>query len=331
MRDASGKIVILSPGLSQSFAIADLLRRHLPDVSLLGYSLPGEGGGPRRPFNRYVSAEEGEAAVRDGSAIVTGSNAAERLLNYHASIKLGQIRFERRNLWFCDKIATLDRAVGLGVPVPSTWTSYEEIACRQGPVFYKPAREGTGGPRRRVPSPKLVPLFARSAGYLYQEVIEGPSVIGFGFLADRGRVEASNLHHEILSIPPHGGSAVVVEACAVSRVDQLARRLISDFQYSGWGLIEFKPCPRRRDFVLMEFNAKFWASLEFTLRTCPIFSHLLLGIRTEAEPIRRMIWPARALRNGLLRLPATATKALPATRSREPLSWRDWARCLIPR
>jgi hypothetical protein len=39
---SSQPIVILSPGLSQSFAIADLLRRHVPGVSLLGYPLPGE-------------------------------------------------------------------------------------------------------------------------------------------------------------------------------------------------------------------------------------------------------------------------------------------------
>jgi predicted ATP-grasp superfamily ATP-dependent carboligase len=160
--------------------------------------------------------------------------------------------------------------------------------------------------------------------------VEGPSVVGFGFLADRSKVMASSLHHEILSIPPHGGSAVAVEACESPQVEQLARRLISDFRYSGWGLIEFKPSARRDTFVLMEVNAKFWASIEFTLRTCPRFPHLLFGIRTEAEPIRRMIWPARALRNGLLRLPASMRKSLPAASSREPLNWRDWARLIIP-
>jgi hypothetical protein len=71
------------------------------------------------------------------------------------------------------------------------------------------------------------------------------------------------LHHEILSTPVHGGSAVAVEAYESTRVQELARRLIADF---GWGLVEFKPCVRRGDFVLMEVNAKFWASIEFTLR-----------------------------------------------------------------
>jgi predicted ATP-grasp superfamily ATP-dependent carboligase len=181
-----------------------------------------------------------------------------------------------------------------------------------------------------VRSPKAIPHFARSANYLFQEVIEGPSVIGFGFLADRGKIVASNLHHEILSAPIHGGSAVAVEPYESSRVEELAQRLIADFQYSGWGLIEFKPCVRADDFVLMEVNAKFWASIEFTLRTHPLFAHLLFRVRTEAEPIQRMMWPGRALRTGLHRLPAAAAKVLPAARTREPLSWHDFARCIVP-
>jgi hypothetical protein len=330
MPGPSQPIVILSPGLSQSFAIADLLRRHVPGVRLLGYPLPGETGGRRRPFDRYVTAEEGEPAVASGTAIMTGSGASEHVLTERDRVRIGEIEFERRNLSFFDKVETLRRAAELGVPAPSTWTSYDDIANRADPIFFKPAREGTGGPRKRASSPKAIPRFARSADYLFQEVIEGPSVIGFGFLADRGKVLAASLHHEILSAPIHGGSAVAVECYESPRVEELAQRLIADFQYSGWGLIEFKPCVRRGDFVLMEVNPKFWASIEFTLRTRPLFAHLLFGVRTEAEPIRRMMWPGRALRTGLHRLAAAAAKALPAARTREPLSWRDFARSVFP-
>jgi hypothetical protein len=328
--DPSQPIVILSPGLSQSFAIADVLRGHIPGLCLLGYPLAGERDRPRRPFDRYVGADEGEPAVANGTAIMTGAEASEHVLKGHDRVRMGEIEFERRNLWFYDKAAALRRAEELGVPVPLTWTSYDDIAGRPQPIFFKPAREGTGGLRKRAPSPKAIPSFARSGHYLFQEVIEGPSVIGFGFLADRGKVVASSLHHEILSTPVHGGSAVAVEAYESTRVEQLAQRLIVDFQYSGWGLVEFKPCVRRGDFVLMEVNAKFWASIEFTLRTRPLFPHLLFGVRTEAEPIRRMLWPSRALRNGLHRLPAAAARALPAARTREPLSWRDFARSVFP-
>jgi hypothetical protein len=74
MLDPSQPIVILTPGLSQFFAIADLLRRHIPGVCLLGYPLPGERGGPRRPFDRYVTAKEGEPAVATGTAIMTAGD-----------------------------------------------------------------------------------------------------------------------------------------------------------------------------------------------------------------------------------------------------------------
>lgn len=323
-------VIVLSPGLSQSFAIADLLRRHHPGCRLLGYPLRGERDGLRPPFTRYIGAEQGEAAVQSGAAIITGSEATAHVLKHRDSVRLGQIVFERRNLWFYDKVATLDRAKQLDVPVPLTWTSFEDIAHKEGPIFYKPAREGTGGPRKKAASLRALPPTVRKGGYLFQEVIEGPSVIGFGFIADRGRVVASGLHHEIFSFPRDGGSAVVVERCESPRVEELSTRLIRDFQYSGWGLIEFKPCPRRHDFVLMELNAKFWASIEFTLRTCPVFAHLLFGIRTDAEPIRRMIWPSRLLRNGLIHVPAGLGKSFPATPSHEGLSWRDWARSLFP-
>jgi predicted ATP-grasp superfamily ATP-dependent carboligase len=331
MRDLQHRrLIVLSPELSQSFAIADLLTRQKPALPVLGYPLDGEQGAVRRPFKAYVDSELGELAIRQGDAIITGSAATEYVLRAYETIVLGEIRFERKNLWFFDKPATLRRAAELGVPIPQTWMSYDEVADKRMPVFYKPAREGTGGVRGRASTPAMVPQIARVDGYLFQEIVEGPSVIGFGFVSDRGKVLASCLHHEILSYPPSGGSAVAVEPFVSPRVEELASRIIADFQYSGWGLVEFKPCRLRRDFVLMELNAKFWASIEFTFRTCPDFARLLFGITTVAEPIRRMVWPARLLRSGLPRLPTALGASLPGAFSREPLTWRDFARMVLP-
>ena len=218
----------------------------------------------------------------------------------------------------------------LDIPIPRTWTSVEKIADYAGRIFCKPAVEGTNGRRMVARSRHDLPDPARRGGHLFQEVIEGPSVISFGFLADRGKIVAAKVHHEILSHPFAGGSAVAMEAYQSPRVEELAKRLIADFQYSGWGLVEFKPCSKRGDFVLMELNAKFWASLEFTLRTCSLFPYLLFGIQAKAEPIRRMIWPGRMLRNGLLRMPLQLRRLLPAVPSHEPLTWRDCARLVLP-
>ncbi len=330
MQTASTNVVILSPGLSQSFAIANLLRQRFPHIDLLGYRLPGENDVARRPFVRYIAAGEGEAAVEAGTAIMTGAAATQYALRTRESVTLGQIEFERRNLWFCDKAAMLESAHQLDIPIPKTWTSLEKIADYAGAIFCKPALEGTSGRRMMARSRHDLPDPMRCGSYLFQEVIEGPSVISFGFLADRGKIVAANVHHEILSYPLDGGSAVAVEAYQSARVEELAKRLIADFRYSGWGLVEFKPSPKRGDFVLMELNAKFWASLEFTLRTCPLFSYLLFGVQAKAEPIRRMIWPGRMLRNGLLRMPLQLRKLLPAVPSHEPVTWRDCARLVLP-
>lgn len=330
MPEPPPEVVILSPGLPQSLAIADALKRSNPDLEVLGYSLPGERHHRHPPFHRFMTPDEGEAVCRNGRAIATGSNATQHMLAYRSSMRLGQIDFERRNLWFYDKLATLHRAARLDIPVPRTWNSAEEAAGYQGPVFYKPSREGTDGPRRKVRSLQNLPPFTRKGGYLLQELIPGPSVIGFGFLADRGKVITSKLHHERFSCPRDGGSAVMVEEIESPRVEDLSKRLVSDFGYSGWGLIEFKPCEHRGDFVLMELNAKFWASLEFTLRTHPPFARLLFGIEMRKEPIKSMFWPSRLLRSGLIGLPSGLMEARHANLSRERLTWRDWARCILP-
>src|SRR6476469_5330788 len=116
MRDLQHRrLTVLSPELSQSFAIADLLTRQKPDLPLLGYPLDGEKGALRRPFAAYVDSEFGELAIRQGDAIITGSAATEHVLRTYETIVLGEIRFERKNLWFFDKPATLRRAAELSV------------------------------------------------------------------------------------------------------------------------------------------------------------------------------------------------------------------------
>ena len=82
-------VVILSPGLSQSFAIASLLRQHFPDIGLFGYKLPGEKDGARRPFVRYIAPGEGEAAVEAGTAIMTGAAATQHALRDSRIRKFG--------------------------------------------------------------------------------------------------------------------------------------------------------------------------------------------------------------------------------------------------
>src|SRR5689334_2071778 len=165
---SSDHAIILSPGLSQSIAIANLLKWNNPHLEVLGYRLGTERDPLRPPFTRYVTAEEGELPCRAGSAIMTGSTATERVLKYRETVRLGQITFERRNLFFYDKIRTLDHAKQLDIPVPLTWHSVDEIPRSTGPLFYKPAREGTGGLRRRVSSREHLPARTRNGGYIFQ-------------------------------------------------------------------------------------------------------------------------------------------------------------------
>ena len=71
--------------------------------------------------------------------------------------------------------------------------------------------------------------------------------------------------------------------------------LINEINYSGWGLAEFKYCPKRDDFVLMEINAKFWVSCDFTFRNNPEFLKLLFGIDAKSENIKKMVFLDRVM------------------------------------
>ena len=76
---------------------------------------------------------------------------------------------------------------------------------------------------------------------------------------------------------------------------------MKNLKYSGWGLIEFKYCPKRKDYVFMEVNAKFWASIEFTLINNPAFFFKLFGIQYEIKkPVNCIIFLDRLAHYGII-------------------------------
>jgi len=143
-----------------------------------------------------------------------------------------------------------------------------------------------------------VPVLGRES-LIFQEFIESQGTYGVCFLADQGRLFATNTHFERESIPKEGGSAVIIERFNDDRLLRHTKRLIDSLNYSGWGLAEFKYCPRRDDYVFMEINAKFWASCEFAFVNEPLFLKLLFDIESREIAVERMVFVDRALSRGL--------------------------------
>lgn len=313
-------IAILSPHQLQARAIARWLRRNGFDGTLIGVPDPGRASVDTRLYDRGCALAE---VPDDADVVPTGFSSTESHVLAHRAeggIRVGSVRFSVESLRVAEKPWMLAEAERLGVPVPKTWARFEEVPTDGGPLFFKPADERSGLPRRRVAHRDAIPSEFRVDGMLYQELITGAGVHAVGFIAEQGRILASCQHHELASQPVDGGSAIAVRAVTDARLGELAAKLVAGIGYSGWGLAEFKRCPRRDDFVLMEINPKFWASVEFALRSEPAFGRLLFGIEAVAEKLPGLVFPARFLR-------AIRGNAIAGTRALAALPWsweREW-------
>jgi len=227
-----------------------------------------------------------------GVPLPTGAIGTRALLD-SGNIALPSGVFLHTDALHCyDKLTMLDFVNReTGIATPRTW--FDQTSISQYPIFHKPAKEGGSGPRgiatdaTRLPGPEH--------HLLYQEVIDHPHTFGVGFVAHEGRMLAKTMHRELLSTPLVGGSAVILETHQDDRLAELSADLVHKLRYSGWGLIEFKFCPRRRDYVFMELNAKFWASIEFSFRNEPALFRLLFGLEIPERACRRAVFIDRYL------------------------------------
>lgn len=289
-------ILILSPELSQSRALAIWLKRNGGQFRVIGGIIaenfrkskiyPFDGF---KKIRRVIDLSEFEIVVPCGSFCTAW------LIDKFGDFKIGSVDFNSSNLLVYNKEWLLKKACQIDIPVPDTYINIEEIPENSGPIFYKPRIEGIGGPRRVASSKEKLPRFVKENQFLYQEYISGREVYGFGFIAKKGKILASCQHLEVASMPADGGSAVAIIALSDQRLETLSIKLLEEINYTGWGLVEFKYCPRRKDFVLMEINAKWWASIEYALRCEPLFGWLLFGVEGIRENLPGLIWPDRFL------------------------------------
>ncbi len=313
--------VVLSPALDQSHTIARLLKRVDPALRLTGMIMPGEGRPFRRaPFDRIEPFSELEIAG-SSRVVPTGARSTAFMLQ-RGDIALGCITMRREALRFYDKRWSIEAAAAAGVPVPKTWFKSDEISVF--PVFFKSKEEG-GGTRGIANRREEFPRF--SDDLIFQEFISAPGTYGVSFIATEGVAQALHIHHEVESYPEIGGSAVVIERKADDRLLRYAESLLRHTNFSGWGLIEFKHCPLRDDYVFMELNAKFWASCDFAFRNEPAFARLLFDAEPPGPPLSRMVFMHRAFARG----PRFVTTRLPTFIRGAELNFvsGEWQRSLL--
>jgi hypothetical protein len=84
------------------------------------------------------------------------------------------------------------------------------------------------------------------------------------------------------------------------RLLSLVEQLLLALRYSGWGIAELKYDSKKKDYVFMEINAKFWASCKVAFRNEPSFLNHLFGVQGKKEHISRAVFLNRALARGPL-------------------------------
>lgn len=291
-------VLILDPHLDQAIALAKYFRRHAPEWRVYGGSEPG-----RKPYfiPDYV-AEIIECDFADPAlagqfdlVIPSGADSTYQWVSAVGDITLGKVRFASQSLAAFDKARMLEAAAAAGVAIPETTDDHNSL--NQFPVFFKDRREENRLLRNRGLAANAAALerLPDKHELLFQEYIDSPGTYGVGFLARSGEMLTHFAHKETVSLPKTGGAGVIVERSEDPRLMAAAARLLRQLRFDGWGLAEFKFCPRRQDYVFMELNAKFWQSLEFALCNRPQFFRMLFGIDYPADPVDKMAFARRYL------------------------------------
>lgn len=290
------KIFILEPEKDQSITIAKFLRTRPNNYFCIGVARSKiEGLWLNRYYDKILIIKSIEKIPLSHLDIIvpTGIDSTKELLSLRDKIKISAITFNLDNLSFSDKIWAYTYTDNLGIPIPD---QIDEPDVRtQYPIFYKDKVESGSHKRGIIHSYSYFRKMHNHKSYLYQKLIESKETYGVGFLAENGKILTSSSHKEIVSYPKTGGSAAVIQKTDEQTILTYAKKIISDFHYSGWGLVEFKYDPKRDEFLFLELNPKFWASIEFSFLMNPDFLKLLFNLDIKASSWSEAIFRDRLL------------------------------------
>jgi hypothetical protein len=294
-------LLFLQPMSDQVISIARLILSADPAAKLTAVINQGSRGRAtclKLGYRTVVMRSKPNSCGLNGVLVPAGAESTEQLLR-NGPVKIGEVVMEPEVLCVYDKRWFVDHCAKNNLPVPRTFASFSEIEDEYFPIFYKQKYEKGGGVRGLARSRKNVPV-DKDDSLIYQEYIDSLGTYGVGFIADKGVIKAHYCHHELSSYPRDGGSAVIVKPCYDRRLIELTKNIALSLTYSGWGLAEYKFCPKRNDYVFMEINAKFWASCELAFRNEPSFMKLFFNIDIPKENIEGIIYINRALQLGVI-------------------------------
>lgn len=193
-----------------------------------------------------------------------------------------------------DKVATLELARELGIPVPKTLvvrTGEEAAAAARElawPIVVKPqvSKRYRGGEGieafhvRYADTPDrlraaVAELEGRCAALL-QAYVEGAGV-GVELLACDGESLAAFQHRRLHEVPVSGGASALRESVPLDPLLlEYSTRLMRALRWHGLAMVEFKLGPKGP--ALMEVNGRVWGSLPLAVKSGVDFPALLLDV-----------------------------------------------------
>lgn len=288
---------ILQPFHEQSIVIATFIKQNT-NHRLVGVLLDIEKFKNHSVYDEIlvVNTYSQIPSIEQGCIIPTGAQSTEMMLK-KGDLWLSYIKMSQKNLLVFDKIFFLEHCKNFALPIPKQF-EYQDLELSSFPIFFKEKNEKGGGVRGRADSFNDLINISKEE-LIFQELIDSSGTYGVAFLAKEGKIITSISHYEIESYPVSGGSATVIKEIKNLRLEELTEKFVKSFGYEGWGLAEYKYCPKRKDFVFMEVNAKFWASCYFSFKNNPLFLKQLFSIEIEKDPIKILIFINRLLNTGL--------------------------------
>jgi predicted ATP-grasp superfamily ATP-dependent carboligase len=220
------------------------------------------------------------------------------------------------------KRRTIDCARVLGVPVPQTFESPAEVD--RFPIVAKKIMGS--GEVRYVNSVDEIP---GGEQWLLQEYIPGEGR-GFFALLDHGEEKAVFMHRRLREYPVTGGASTAATSIRDPMLRELGMKLLSELNWHGVAMVEFKLDRRDGSYRLMEINPKFWGSLDLAIAAGVDFPwlavQLALGRPIVCPPYSsglRFQWVFSDLVHAAAKprdIPAFLRDLL---RAENDLSWRD--------
>jgi len=282
------EVLILSPQLLQSRAIARFLKKTSQYI-IIGGILPEENKYSNKSIYTTCIRVSPETLAKYKLVIPTGTRSTKWLASIFPEITIGSISYPSKNLEIFSKIIQIDIARSLNIPIPKEYKEINKI--KNFPVFYKEKIEQGGKERGIVRNSSELKQFRKYNSIFFQEYITSPHTHAVCFMAKNGEIISSFTHKEIISCPRTGGSAVIIKSVTNDEILCYTKKLLNELCYSGWGMAEYKYCPKRDKYVFMEINAKFWSSIEFSFVNQPEFLKLLFNIEIPIQPCKSAVFP----------------------------------------